>query len=83
MATRCGYMVACYRSSVCANLSLAFCVLRGDCSDQHCGPERAWWIGQLGMLDYYIYSINHGQESACGSRVQTHRLTLTFLYNHV
>ena len=27
-------------------------LLRGDCSDQHCGPERAWWVGQLGMLEY-------------------------------
>ena len=59
-------------------------LLRGDCSDQHCGPERAWWVGQLGMLEYYyIYSINHGQESACDGRVRTHGLTVAFLYNHV
>jgi len=58
-------------------------LLRGDCSDQHCGPERAWWVGQLGMLEYYIYSINHGQESACGGRVRTHGLTVAFLHKHV
>ena len=58
-------------------------LLKGDCSDQHCGPERAWWVGQLGMLEYYVYSINHGQESACGGRVRTHGLTVAFLYNHV
>ena len=37
---------------------------RGDCSDQHCCPERAWCVVALSMFEYYVYSINHGQESA-------------------
>ena len=26
---------------------------RGDCSDQHCGPERASCVGLLRMFEYY------------------------------
>ena len=38
---------------------------RGDCSDQHCGPERAMCVGLLRMFDYYAYpySISHGQDA--------------------
>ena len=32
---------------------------------------------------YYVYSINHGQESALDGRVRTHELTVAFLHNHV
>ena len=28
-------------------------LLRGDCSDQHCGPERASCVGLLRMFEYY------------------------------
>ena len=45
-----------------------------------CSPERAWWIGQLGMFKYFVYAINHGQESALDGRVRTHGLTVAFLY---
>ena len=60
-------------------------LLRGNCSDQHCGPERAWWVGQLGMLEYYIYTPSTMARSplACGGQVRTHGLTVAFLYNHV
>ena len=44
---------------------------RGDCSDQHCCPERAWCVVALSMFEYYVYSINHGQESALDGRVRT------------
>ena len=50
---------------------------RGDCSDQHCGPERAWCVGPLRMFEYYAYSISHGQESACGGRVRPHGLAVS------
>ena len=30
---------------------------RADCSDQHCGPERAWCNGPLSIVEYYAYSI--------------------------
>ena len=52
---------------------------RGDCSDQHCGPERAWCGGPLSIVEYYAYSISHGQESACGGRVRPHGLAVSVL----
>ena len=55
---------------------------RGDCSDQHCCPERAWCAVALSMFEYYVYSICPGQESACGGRVQPHRLAVSVLNNH-
>ena len=56
---------------------------RGDCSDQHCGPERAWCGGPLSIVEYYAYSISHGQESACGGRVRPHGLAVSVLNIHV
>ena len=60
---------------------------RGDCSDQHCGPERALCVGLLRMFEYYAYFISHGQESACGGRVRPHGLAVSafklLLNNHV
>ena len=56
---------------------------RGDCSDQHCCPERAWCALALSMLEYYVYSISHGQESACGGRIRPHGLAVSVLNNHV
>ena len=50
---------------------------RGDCSDQHCCPERAWCAVALSMLEYYVYSISNGQESACGGRVRPHGLAVS------
>ena len=50
---------------------------RGDCSDQHCGPERALCVGLLRMFEYYAYFISHGQESACGGRVRPHGLAVS------
>ena len=47
---------------------------RGDCSDQHCGPERASCVGLLRIFEYYAYFISHGQGSACDGRVRPHGL---------
>ena len=55
---------------------------RGDCSDQHRGPERAWCVVPLSVFEYYAYSINHGQESACGGRIQPHGLAVSVLNIH-
>ena len=57
---------------------------RADCSDQHCGPERAWCNGPLSnsIVEYYAYSISHGQESACGGRIRPHGLAVSVLNNH-
>ena len=56
---------------------------RGDCSDQHCGLERAWCGGPLSIVEYYAYSISHGQESACGGRVRPHGLAASVLNIHM
>ena len=37
----------------------------------------------LSMFEYYVYSISHGQESACGGRVRPHGLAVSVLNNHV
>ena len=35
------------------------------------------------MFEYYVYSISHGQESACGGRARPHRLAVSVLNNDV
>ena len=65
-----------------ANLSLAFREVTAATSTSCC-PERAWCVVALSMFEYYVYSINHGQESALDGRVRTHGLTVEFLHNHV
>ena len=55
---------------------------RADCSDQHCGPERAWCNGPLSIVEYHAFSISHGQESACGGRIRPHGLAVSVLNNH-